>query len=526
MSPNLERISVKARANPDLVFTSLYHHIADIDHLRACYRMLQGNKAVGVDEVTKSMYAEDLEANLQDLSARLKRMGYRPQPKRRVYIPKPGSEKGRPLGISSFEDKIVELATKRVLEPLFESLFEECSYGYRPERSPHQCLDTLGRTLQQKRVNHLVEADIRGFFDAVHHEWLLKFLRQRIGDNRVLRLISRMLKAGIMEDGLVEAAEVGTPQGSILTPPTKLQTFFFGVRIARVRIDPKHDIDVIPGHFHPLDQRPDEVAFARPVGGLQAVVEFGRKVFQTSNNQLQFPVQGRFICQRLALLLQAGEALAQAGHPGLKLLLVDEALGITVDQPGDALAQLADLAFDRGQGRAFGVRLRLQAAPIFLREPLRVVQQRTDFPPDGQVQQIRAHLRILTEPLAAKAVRVRAQTAVIGVRARLAFAGTGAEAFAIEGIATVLALEQALQQIQGAPARLPGMALDSPATARWTAANTSGSTSAGTGIVIQSSGGTSLMDTARRGCTGRPRWARSRGRKGSWRVLPNAAAPV
>ena len=218
MSPNLDRISVKARAHPDLVFTSLYHHIADIEHLRTCYRMLKGNKAVGVDEVTKAMYAEDLEANLQDLSARLKRMGYRPQPKLRVYIPKPGSEKGRPLGLSSFEDKIVELATKRVLEPLFEPLFEDCSYGYRPERSPHQCLDTLGRTLQQKRVNHLVEADIRGFFDAVNHEWLLKFLGQRIGDHRVLRLISRRLKAGIMEDGLVEAAEVGTPQGSILSP--------------------------------------------------------------------------------------------------------------------------------------------------------------------------------------------------------------------------------------------------------------------------------------------------------------------
>jgi retron-type reverse transcriptase len=101
--------------------------------------MLRGDKAVGVDEVTKSMYAQDLETNLQDLSARLKRMGYRPQPKRRVYIPKLGSEKGRPLGISSFEDKIVELATKRVVEPLFESLFEEGSYGYRPGRSQHQC---------------------------------------------------------------------------------------------------------------------------------------------------------------------------------------------------------------------------------------------------------------------------------------------------------------------------------------------------------------------------------------------------
>jgi group II intron reverse transcriptase/maturase len=218
VNPNLARISDKAKAHPTLEFTSLYHHIADIEHLRACYQLLKGNKAVGVDEVTKAMYAADLEANLQDLSTRLKRMGYRPQPKRRIDIPKPGSETERPLGISSFEDKIVELATKRVLEPLFEPLFEECSYGYRPQRSPHQCLDALGRTLQQKRVNILVEADIRGFFDAVHHEWLLKFLRQRIGDERVLRLISRMLKAGIMEDGLVQATEVGTPQGSMLSP--------------------------------------------------------------------------------------------------------------------------------------------------------------------------------------------------------------------------------------------------------------------------------------------------------------------
>jgi RNA-directed DNA polymerase len=218
VSPNLARIGEKAKAHPKLVFTSLSHHIADIEPLRACYQLLKGNKAVDVDEVTKAMYAADLEATLQELSARLKRMGYRPQPKRRIYIPKPGSETERPLGISSFEDKIVELATKRVLEPLCEPLFEEGSYGYRPQRSPHQCLDALGRTLQQKRVNILVEADIRGFFDAVHHEWVLKFLRQRIGDERVLRLISRMLKAGIMEDGLVQATEVGTPQGSMLSP--------------------------------------------------------------------------------------------------------------------------------------------------------------------------------------------------------------------------------------------------------------------------------------------------------------------
>jgi len=139
VSPNLERIRGKARAHPDLVLTSLYHHIADIDHWRTCYRLLKANKAVGVDEVTKARYAEDLEANLHDVSARLTRMGSRPQPRRRVDIPKPGSEKGRPLGMSSFEDKIVELATKRVVEPLCESLFADWSYGYRPGRSPHQC---------------------------------------------------------------------------------------------------------------------------------------------------------------------------------------------------------------------------------------------------------------------------------------------------------------------------------------------------------------------------------------------------
>ncbi len=218
MNTNLTRIGVRARANPGLVFTSLYHHVADIDHLRQCYRELKGKKALGIDGVSKEMYAKDLEANLQDLSARLKRMGYRPQPKRRTYVPKIGSEKGRPLGISSFEDKIVELAVKRVVEPLFESLFEDCSYGYRPNRNPHQCLDAVGRTIQQKRVNIVVEADIRGFFDQVNHEWLVKFLQQRIRDQRVLRLIVRMLKAGVMEEERLQVGEIGTPQGSILSP--------------------------------------------------------------------------------------------------------------------------------------------------------------------------------------------------------------------------------------------------------------------------------------------------------------------
>ena len=218
MSTNLRRIGEKARSDRQLVFTSVYHHVTDVDNLRACYEALPADRAVGVDGVTKEQYGEQLEENLQGLSQRLRQMGYKPQPKRRSYIPKPGSEQGRPLGISCFEDKLVELALKRVLEPLYEPLFEASSHGYRPGCSQHGCLDELGRTIQQKRVNQVVEADIKSFFDKVNHDWLLKFLGQRIGDPRIIRLIGRLLKGGILEEGLVKATEEGTPQGSILSP--------------------------------------------------------------------------------------------------------------------------------------------------------------------------------------------------------------------------------------------------------------------------------------------------------------------
>jgi retron-type reverse transcriptase len=134
---DLTRIGQKARKEPDLVFTSLYHHIYDVDNLRACYDTLEANKATGVDGVTKEEYGQNLEENLRELSGKLRRMGYRPGPKRRSYIPKPGSAKGRPLGISNLEDKIVEQATKRVLEPIYEAVFEDSSYGYRASLRPY-----------------------------------------------------------------------------------------------------------------------------------------------------------------------------------------------------------------------------------------------------------------------------------------------------------------------------------------------------------------------------------------------------
>jgi RNA-directed DNA polymerase len=218
VATDLTRIGEKACKEPELVFTSLYHHIYDVDNLRACYDTLEAGKATGVDGVSKREYGKNLEENLRELSERLKRMGYRPGPKRRSYIAKPDSAKGRPLGISNFEDKIVELMVKRTLEPIYEAVFEDSSHGYRPGRSQHQCLEALGRTIQQRKVSHVVEADVRSFFDRVNHEWMVKFLRHRIGDERVIRLIIRMLKSGIMEDGLVRATQEGTPQGSIVSP--------------------------------------------------------------------------------------------------------------------------------------------------------------------------------------------------------------------------------------------------------------------------------------------------------------------
>ena len=218
MARDLTRIGERARQEPQTQFTSIYHYVTEVEHLRACYAALPAERAAGVDGVGKAEYGHNLEAKLRELSAQLGRLGYRPQPVKRVYIAKPGTNKQRPLGIPSFEDKLVQTALVRVLEQIYEADFTKSSYGYRPERTQHQALDQLGRTIQQQRVNYIVEADIKGFFDHVNQDWLMKFLEKRIGDERVLRLIVRFLKSGVMEDGLVRASEEGVPQGGNLSP--------------------------------------------------------------------------------------------------------------------------------------------------------------------------------------------------------------------------------------------------------------------------------------------------------------------
>jgi group II intron reverse transcriptase/maturase len=291
----LTRIGEKARKEPSLVFTSLYHHIYDVDNLRACYDTLDADKATGVDGVTKEEYGRDLEENLRDLSSRLKRMGYRPGPKRRSYIPKPGNEKGRPLGISNLEDKIVEEATKRTLEPIYEAVFEDSSYGYRPGRNQHKCLDALGRTIQQKKVNHIVEADVKSFFDQVNHDWMVKFLRHRIGDERVIRLIIRMLKSGIMEDGLVRATEKGTPQGSILSPLLSniylhyVLDLWFSRRVSRQSRGEAYYFRFADDFLACFQYKDDAEDFLRRLG--DRLEEFGLQLAQEKTRCIEF---GRF----------------------------------------------------------------------------------------------------------------------------------------------------------------------------------------------------------------------------------------
>ncbi len=218
MARDLTRIREKALKELKTCFTSLYHYVTDLDHLRSCFKQIKPGKAPGIDGVTKEEYAKDLESNLQDLSGRLNCLAYKPPAVKRSYIPKVGSKKKRPLGLPCLEDKVVQMSLARVLEQVYEADFLACSYGYRPERTQHQALEELGRTIQRRKVSYVAEADIKGFFDHVNHEWLMKFLAVRIGDKRILRLIWRMLKAGIMEDGLTRASDEGTPQGGNLSP--------------------------------------------------------------------------------------------------------------------------------------------------------------------------------------------------------------------------------------------------------------------------------------------------------------------
>ena len=213
----LERVRQAARKDRTMRFTALLHHVYSLDTLRKAYFSLKKEAAAGVDGETWRHYGEALEDNLRDLSERLKQGAYRAKPVRRVYIPK-ADGRPRPLGVTALEDKIAQRATVEVLNAIYETDFLGFSYGFRPGRSPHHALDALYTGLLTRKVNWVLDLDIKGFFDGLSHEWLVKFVEHRIADRRVVRLIQKWLNAGVLEDGKHLRVEEGTPQGGSASP--------------------------------------------------------------------------------------------------------------------------------------------------------------------------------------------------------------------------------------------------------------------------------------------------------------------
>ena len=216
METKLRLISEIAAKDRKCRFNNLLH-LLNVENLRECFYLLKRDRASGIDGVTMSEYEANLQTNLEDLVGRMKRWQYRPQAVRRVYIPK-GDGKQRPLGIPSIEDKVVQMGVARILTAIYEKDFLDFSYGFRPGRGCHDALDYLDKVLMRNPINHVIDADIKGFFDNVDHGWLMKCLEQRIADKQLLRLIVRILKSGVMEEGKWYQSERGTPQGGIISP--------------------------------------------------------------------------------------------------------------------------------------------------------------------------------------------------------------------------------------------------------------------------------------------------------------------
>src|SRR5512144_531750 len=216
VSQGLAGVRKAARERKEMKFTALLHHLT-VALLRDSFYALKRKAAPGVDGVTWQEYETGLEGRLADLHSRVHRGAYRAQPSRRVYIPKPDGRQ-RPLGVAALEDKVVQQAVVTILNQIYEEDFRGFSYGFRPGRSQHQALDALCVAIQKRRVNWVLDADIRGFFDNMSHEWTMKFVEHRVADRRILRLIQKWLKAGVSEDGQWSESKVGTPQGAVVSP--------------------------------------------------------------------------------------------------------------------------------------------------------------------------------------------------------------------------------------------------------------------------------------------------------------------
>jgi RNA-directed DNA polymerase len=214
----LKRIAALSAANPEMVFTNVMHHF-NVESLRTCFQELNGRKAIGSDGIDKASYEENLETNLQNLMARMKRMAYIPGSVRKVQIPKDGKPNTfRTLGISNFEDKIVQRMMHKVLESIYEPLFHENSYGFRPERSCHDAIKAMDDHLYSHNIETVIDVDLLNFFGSISHDELIKVIRKKISDAKLIRYLIRMFKSGVLADGELTISDEGTVQGSGCSP--------------------------------------------------------------------------------------------------------------------------------------------------------------------------------------------------------------------------------------------------------------------------------------------------------------------
>ncbi len=301
METKLARISEMSRNNPEMIFTSI-GHLINKELLKSCHESMDGTKAKGIDGVSKADYEEHLDDNLERLVERLKKKSYKPQPARRVEIPKDNG-KTRPLSIYCYEDKLVQEALRRILEAVFEPMFYEEMMGFRPNRDCHRALRKLNYMLEREYTNYVLDADIKGFFDHLDHRWIIKFVESRIKDPNIIHLIWVMLKAGIMKDYVYEETEEGSGQGSVCSPIiSNIYMHYVLVWWFKERIQPKArgfcGLVVYADDFVVCFQNKDEaLAFYKLLGdrmehfGLtlekdkSRLIEFGRFAEENSNGR-------------------------------------------------------------------------------------------------------------------------------------------------------------------------------------------------------------------------------------------------
>src|SRR6266536_2249795 len=448
----LARIRQRARAHRKEAFNNLFTHM-DGEMLLYALEQLEDGKAAGEDGISVEEYEKGLEARLTSLLDRLHRETYRPQPSRRRWIPK-GDGRQRPLGIPATEDKIVQRALAGVLTEVYEEEFHKCSYGFRPGRGCHDALRGLGRHIAQDRVNWVVEADIKGFYDNVDHEWLLKMVTLRVSDERVLRLIRRMLEAGVMEEGRRLETEKGTPQGGVMTPRTQKVTSVVSEVIGATRRreaasvgrsrwhgDAVADHDRVIADEHLLDDQSHE---ALPLENVERIGGYAQPNEKCRERLRQAQVGcslTSLLGDRLQLDAQRLLALAQWRHPLSQVLQRQKILLIGSEHPLDALAHSEQIPLHRlfALLRGIGGTSRVEPTIEFLLNQGRIFEQPNDLGPDDLIQQILPHGSVVTAGTAEVSPPIRADAAIVVDQAR---SGPGRRAR--EGIAAPAAAHQTL----------------------------------------------------------------------------------